>query len=383
MSYDVIVAGCGIMGLSTSLALAELGLSVACCDSRSLEQVSQATERVYALNQASINLLHQLKAWESLPASSTTPYRAMHVWVKDTGASLDFDARSLGRAQLGAIVLEPMLVQKLLNLVQASPHIQLFTESPVLEVQESAAEIQVMTSKTTLSARLFIICDGARSSLRDILHIPYLKRPYHHHAIVTTVQTEQPHQQSCYQIFTPEGPLAFLPLHDPHQSSIVWSVPPEAADALMSLSVNAWNEAITQTFQQHLGKVQRLKPLSRYPLIMRHVQQYVGQRWLIMGDAAHTVHPMAGLGLNLGLADLTTWLRVWDQYRWDRLSYALGAYQRERSFENAKVITLLDFLKWIFATPQNSVSTLRDWGLKLCQALPLLNQYLIEQAQMK
>lgn len=381
MAFDVAIVGAGVVGLTAALSMSERGFRVALIDKRSHAQMKRDSQRVYALNEASLSLFQQLKLQDTLPEESLTPYTRMHVWVAHSQAHIDFDARLIGQARLGAILPETPLVETLYAMCMNTPFITFLPETHIETIQTYPSHIELIHGNESHQAQLLMIADGPLSPLRAHLAIPTTQWSYNQTALVATVKTELPHAYSCYQIFTPEGPLAFLPLNDPHQCSIVWSTAPAFAQSLLNLPEAKFNEALATHFQHRLGGVQRLSPLSHFPLTMRHVKQYVSTRWLILGDAAHTIHPMAGLGLNVGLADLSCWLRQIDQYQFIRLTRALQAYQRERKTEVWKTVLMMDGLKMLFGHPVSPIQQLRDCGLKACDAVPLLKRFLIAQAQ--
>ena len=214
-----------------------------------------------------------------------------------------------------------------------------------------------------------------------MLNVPITTWPYHQQAIVATIGTEKPHQETAYQVFNTHGPLAFLPLTDSHQCSIVWSTSTAHAQALMVLSDDDFATELTAAFSEKLGRCAVLSRRQQFPLHMRHVERYSGTNWLIMGDAAHTIHPLAGLGLNVGLADLNAWLTNIDaakSKRWS--SKMLGAYQRQRKSAVWQTIAMMSGLKTMFSNPTRPFVTLRGLGLNACNQLSPLKRLFIEHA---
>ena len=379
--FDVVVVGGGIVGLSAAIAHGMRGFSVALIDAGSLSVDTAVLDpRVYAINQASQRLLQALEVWEHLDSSRLSPYNRMHIWDAMNGAHIDFDARYVGEDRLGTIIEESIIKQGLLKCLDAHD-IKVFTQSKVTAVEEKPDHICISSEDQSWQSKLLIIADGAASTTRQLMAIGITTMPYHQDALVTTVQTEKPHYDTAYQVFTPGGPLAFLPLPDPHQCSIVWSTLPAHVQSLMNFSDESFAEQLTQAFAEKLGHCKVIGKRYAFPLHMRHTKSYSGGRWLLMGDAAHTIHPLAGLGLNVGLADLTTWLGIidTDKLRIDSKK-TLAAYQRQRKHAVWQMIVLMGGLKTIFINPLPPVSFIRGLGLKTCNHLLPLKRWFIEQA---
>ena len=377
----VVVVGGGVVGLSAALAMHQRGYSVALLDAGSLQvDVSTVSPRVYAINPASRRLFQQLGVWGGLDAARLSPYQHMHVWDAATHAHIDFDSRMIAASQLGTIIDEASLRHALLHAI-AKTDVAMFPESMVVSIKESPEAIEVCTSQRSWTAALLMIADGASSSTRELLHVPITQWSYHQHALVATVQTQEPHQQTAYQVFNAEGTLAFLPLADPHQCSIVWSSRPRLTQHRLKLADEAFNQQLTSAFEHKLGQVTVISTRHSFPLQMRHVKQYAGSRWILMGDAAHTIHPLAGLGLNVGLADLTDWLALLSDKKHGLCAKkTLGAYQRQRKFAVWQAIALMEGLKTLFLSPLTPIATLRGLGLNLCNRLTPLKRLFIEHA---
>lgn len=381
-SFDVIVIGGGIVGLSAAIAMRQRDYSVALIDAgEMMVDTLRLDSRVYAINHASQALLQTLGAWDELDVARVSPYQQMHVWDALSGASIDFDARMVGMASLGSMIEESIIKQALLTCV-AQHNITLMPKCRIMAVQSLPDAITITDGHTTWQGQLLMIADGASSAMRDLLGLSMTSWPYHQQAIVTSIQTEKSHHQTAYQVFNPDGPLAFLPLSDPYQSSIVWSTTTRRAQALMDLSDEAFAVAITAAFATKLGSCKVAgSRRHQFPLHMRHTQEYSGPHWLLLGDAAHTIHPLAGLGLNVGLADLAAWLKLLDSNKRALGSIAtLKAYQRMRKFEVWQVIALMEGLKTIFANPLPPITALRGLGIRACDHFLPLKRFLVGQA---
>lgn len=378
---DVVVVGGGVVGLSAALAMHRRGLSVTLLDSGSLKvSPNEISPRVYAINHASQRLFQQLNVWDRLQQDRLSPYRHMHVWDEAKGNHIDFDSRMIAAERLGSIIDDANIKQALLAEIATST-IQLLPESTVTAVDERLDEIEIRTAQQSVSAKLLIIADGALSPTRTLLKVPVTQWSYHQEALVTTVQTEKSHEQTAFQIFNAEGTIAFLPLVDTHQCSIVWSGAPHLIQQRMTLSEETFNQQLTTAFAAKLGQTSMISKRYAFPLQMRHVGQYTGSRWLLMGDAAHTIHPLAGLGLNVGLADLTAWIGLLEKDNRNLTTKkALGAYQRHRKYAVWQTIALMEGFKTLFLNPFPPVVAVRGLGLKLCNQLMPIKRLFIEHA---
>lgn len=377
--FDIAVIGAGIVGLTAALGMARRGLSVAVIDKTALT-FSTVNSRVYAVNLASQHLLEQLGVWSALPASMLSPYEHMHVWDGTTGAHLDFDAREVAAACLGYIIEENLLKNTLLQALKPCENVNLFALEEVVDVEEAAEFITLKSTKKQWTATLLLIADGAHSPVRNRLNVPFKEWSYHQQALTVTVSTEKPHQKTAWQVFHSEEPLAFLPLSDPHTCSIVWSVSPKRSRQLLEMPAAAFEAQITTAFENRLGKVRITSTRQAFPLRMRHAKTYTGARWALLGDAAHTIHPLAGLGLNMGLADVSCFLACFDQSQHGKLSRQLAIYQRTRKHALWQVIVFMEIIKMAFAPSSLPFRWIRSLGLAACNTFPALKRSLIHHA---
>jgi 2-octaprenylphenol hydroxylase len=379
--WDVVVVGGGVVGLSAAIAMRARNFSVALLDAGTLMVDNTAPDlRVYAVNEASQRLFEALEVWPCFDKTRVSPYQHMHVWDAANGAHLDFDARMVGTDKLGSIIEESVMKEALLTQARVLG-VVFFPKSKVSAVQSMEDHMLIQAEFDSWTANLLMVADGAMSPTRALLGVSTTQWPYHQHAIVATIHTEHAHQHTAYQVFNPNGPLAFLPLVDPHQCSIVWTTTPAQASEMMSLSNEDFSKALTVAFSNKLGACALQGARHVFPLHMRHTKQYSGSNWLLMGDAAHTIHPLAGLGLNVGLADLTAWLAGLDATKtgtWSRQT--LSAYQRQRKHAVWQIIGLMSGLKTIFANPLPPIAALRGLGLRVCNGLSPLRRLFIEYA---
>lgn len=380
--YDVLIVGAGIVGLSCALAMSIRGFQVALFDKQFDENTPPTSKnlRVYAINEASKRLWQDLNLWEDLSPDEAFAYKKMHIWDAFSKAELDFDARSIASTDLGYILYESDIKATLMKAIAAQQNITCFQK--IVHAQESKAEITLTDGNTYWTGKLLIIADGRDSPLRAQFKVPVHEENYHQAALIATVRTEKAHAKTAYQIFQKNGPLAFLPLEDPHLCSIVWTNTPEEVERLKTLSEEDFNRALKTAFQAHLGAITLCSSRQSFPLMMRHVRHYVGTNWLLMGDAAHTIHPLAGLGLNLGLADLSSFLKLIDASKQDLLSSKiLQAYQRERKHAVWKVILFISGINRLFKNQFSPLIALRALGLKMTNQWEPVKRMLIDQAR--
>lgn len=380
--YDVLITGGGVVGLTAALTMAKCGLRVALIDAGPLKTTTKTVDsRVYAINKSSQKLLTEVSVWPHLESKRVSPYKHMHVWDALSNEAIDFDSRMIAQANLGFIIEESILKQALIAQVSQSPVIELFPQSTIIEIKQLTDAILISSESKSWEGTLLIVAEGADSPTRNKLGVKLTGWSYEQKAIVATVHTQLSHQKTAYQVFHPQGPLAFLPLADSNQCSIVWSADSLHSDTLLNLEEQAFNKALTTAFVSKLGAVKILSPRHQFALHMRHAHQYVGANWMLMGDAAHTIHPLAGLGLNIGLADVSLW---YEQMKKDKSvlnsSRALACYQRQRKSAVWQTILLMEGFKRLFAVSAPPVSLLRGLGLRVCNQLTPLKRLFIEHA---
>lgn len=351
MKKDVVVIGGGIVGLSVAVALGRLGLDILVLDTNPIIFNHELDKdlRVYAINDASKDFFQKHNVWQDIPASLLSPYRKMEVWDQNSTGQLSFCAQELGLSHLGHIIEEKTLKNALLNILGQLENVSLHGTCHIdsICINEEAAFLQ--TSEGDLRTKLVVGADGANSWLRNQLEFNCRETPYQHHAIVCNLKTEFSHKETASQIFTTEGPLAFLPLADEHHCSVVWSVSPERAKVLMDKSKEEFCHSIAKAFQLKLGKISELSKRVCFPLVERVVDPFINHRAVLVGDALHTIHPLAGLGVNLGLADVDALessikerLDEFDSYR------TLRHYERSRKTQIKLMTLLMSLLKKSF-----------------------------------
>lgn len=385
-SYDLTIVGGGIVGLTLAASLADSPLSIALIEAH--EEVPlglEADTRVSAISYASRSIFEQIGIWQDINAQRMTPYDSMHVWEKDSFGKIDFSAAQVDCKELGYIIENSQIQAPLLAFVEKQSNVTLYRPDQLINIAIGDGDAWLtLKSGDTLTSKLIVGADGANSWLRQKMNIPLIHWDYNHHALVATVQTELAHEHCARQIFTPEGPLAFLPLFEENLCSIVWSVPPEKAQFLQSLSNTEFNKQLTRTFDNQLGNCVLHSELSSYPLTMRYARDFAQHRVALIGDAAHTIHPLAGQGVNLGLLDALSLKQCILENRQAHKDIGLYAnlrfFERWRKTEATQMIASMELLKRLFEGDNPVQKALRDLALLVTDKVNPLKKQFIKQA---
>ncbi len=383
--YDAVVLGAGMVGGATALALARSGYRVALVERASLDDLKapdtgRVDLRVSAISPASQHLLGQLGVWKDIQPQACD-YHYMDVWHEHGNARMHFAAEQLAIHHLGSIVENRYIQAALLRHLEPLPNVSLFQQQPLSDLQQSDESVQITIGDgQTLSAKLLIAADGRNSSVRSRLHLPALSGDYRQTAIVANVQTTEPHRHTAYQRFLSTGPLAFLPLAD-GQSSIVWSADTERAETLLVLDDDAFCEALATAFEYRLGAVTGCSERAGFALGWHSASQWLSGRVLLIGDAAHGVHPLAGQGVNLGFGDVALLRELFSGP-----DVALDTRRRLRRFERqrkAQTLTathLFGALKQIYGHESLALARLRDLGMNLVENSQMIKRTVLQSA---
>lgn len=388
-NYDIIIIGSGSVGATAALALAKsTTLNIAIMDAQPVSQIWQHEKydhRVSAISLASQCILRNLNVWEKIASKRISPYTQMQVWEEHGKGQINFDCTDVQARALGHIVEDSAIRVSLYEAIRAQPSIHFLYPIKLAALQEKPDQIELTTQDNQIfTAKLIIAADGANSWVREQVGIELKIRDYQQTAIVATVKTELPHQATARQRFLATGPLAFLPLNDPFTSSIVWSTSPEHAETLLKLDDDAFCAALGGAFSHHLGQIRESSVRYHFPLQMRHAKKYVKSRIALIGDAAHTLHPLAGQGVNLGFLDAACLAEVVsdavDKCR-DFASFAtLRRYERWRKGDNLAMLGAVDVLKHLFMSEKKSLLVLRELGLGFSNQIPVLKKFFANYA---
>jgi ubiquinone biosynthesis UbiH/UbiF/VisC/COQ6 family hydroxylase len=346
-THDIVVVGGGPVGAATALALRAAGFDVALAE-RGPPPAYDPNDydlRVYAISPQSAALLDRVGVWESIAAKRASAYSAMHVWEDGVARGLSFDAADAGLPQLGWIVEHGLIVAELWSRFGNMP-VYRGVDIVSAEFGESASRLHLADGRT-LASRLVIAADGADSKLRGLAGIDTVGWKYEQRAIVCHVRTEKPHRATAWQRFLRTGPLAFLPLAD-GRSSIVWSAEEPLASELLALDDVMFRARLAESSEYALGDVLETTRRVVFPLRLQHANDYVRPGIALIGDAAHTVHPLAGQGVNLGFGDVRALATILGEARdagreWSA-SRTLARYQRARKADNVEMLAMTDAL---------------------------------------
>jgi 2-polyprenyl-6-methoxyphenol hydroxylase-like FAD-dependent oxidoreductase len=368
--FDVLVRGSGAVGLAAALALSRQGLAVALAGPA--EPPAGDDVRAYALNAASVALLRQLEVWDAIPADARTAVHEMRVEGDAPGAALAFSAWSQGLAELAFIVDAAELERALRAAVRFAPH------------------VAWLPTDARPAAALQVLAEGRDSASRERLGVRMPRQAYGQRGIAARLLADRPHGGLARQWFRSPDVLALLPLDRPpfegragHGLGLVWSVPDERAEALMALSDEAFVAELMAATGGAAGTLALASRRAQWPLVLAQAEPVCGAGWVLVGDAAHLVHPLAGQGLNLGFGDVEALARViaareaWRPLGDPRL---LQRYARERAAPVAAMARLTDGLLQLFASPLPWVRELRNRGLTLVDHLPPLKRLLAGRA---
>ena len=387
-NYDIIILGSGMVGTALACALGNSNLRIAVLD-RKKPDISWPIDgydlRVSALTNASQKILSHIGAWDIMASHRVTPFNDMHVWDATGNGEITFSSAEIGSPCLGHIVENKVTLNALFERMAQLENIDYIEPVATKQVafNDNYAELTLEDGQT-LTSKLIVGADGAQSWLRNTTGIQVETRDYEQKGVVTTVKTEHHHNNCARQRFLPTGPLAFLPLPDGH-CSIVWSTSTDEADRLIKLPEEEFiSELQIALDTNELGKIESVSFRGAFPLKKQHAKQYCKARMALVGDAAHTIHPLAGQGVNLGFLDIATLaeeiIHATQKHRDIGSLQLLRRYERRRKGDNAMMMSSMDGFHALFANDNSALSSIRNTGLNLANKLVPIKSQLIEHA---
>ena len=385
MEFDIVIVGGGLAGLSLAVALRSSALSVAVVEAGPAPVAPPAPgwdARIYALSPANRRFLDGIGVWPRLQQARIAPVTSMQVFG-DAGGRLDFSAYDSGVGELAWILESSLLAGELWETARRQGNVTLFGQSApqALALDEAAACLTLADGKT-LRARLVVAADGADSWTRGAAGIEVEFFPYEEMGVVANFACELPHRHCATQWFREDGALAWLPLPG-ERISMVWSTPDAQAQELLALPAADLCARVAAAGGHALGELSLLTSAAAFPLRLMRAPHRVVPRLALIGDAAHSIHPLSGHGINLGLQDSRVLAQVLQErpahidcgdQRW------LRRYERRRAEETLALQSLTHALQRLFRPRHPALSWLRNRGLDLTNALPVVRHALVRYA---
>jgi 3-demethoxyubiquinol 3-hydroxylase len=390
---DAVIVGGGVVGASAALTLAKLGLDVALVEASAPARWNAESPdlRVYAIAPDSAALFQDLGIWRDIVAARAHPYRYMRVWDAAAAGELMFNADAFARHELGWIVEHALLADRLWA-AMPSAGIRMHCPARVVALEQGGDGVRLqLDDGIWIEARIALAADGPESTVRGLAGLQVDRADYPQRAIVAYVDTALPHRDTAWQRFLPGGPLAFLPCADHagsglggRRSSIVWTLPEERAARLLTLPAMQFERELTCAFDARLGEVTLVSKRAAFALRRQLVNEYVRGRVIVLGDAAHVVHPLAGQGVNLGLRDVVALRETIAAAREVRADWSapqrLTRWARVRKSENAIAAHAFDGINRLFSNDGVASTLLRGPVLELAGRVPALAQYFWRRA---
>jgi 2-polyprenylphenol 6-hydroxylase len=382
-SFHVVVVGGGLVGKMAALALTQSGLTVALLASQvaPLAAGSAFDSRIYALSSSSQALLERLRVWQALDRAKLGPVYDMRVFG-DAFAELHFSAFQAAVPQLAWIVESHLIEQSLDAALRFQPNLTWFdSRAQGMAIRDDSAHL-TLASGESLDAELVVGADGAHSWVRAQIGAKMDRRDYRQTGVVANFKCEKPHGETAYQWFRNGEIIALLPLPNDHVS-LVWSARTEHADALLQLDPARLAAEVEQATQNLLGTLECVTPAQGFPLALQTVDRLIAPRVALVGDAAHLIHPLAGQGMNLGLRDVAALIEAVakkESFRSAGDPVLLRRYERARREDIHKLMAATDGLQRLFAMPGTLARAMRNTGMAIVGAQPLVKRWLVSAA---
>jgi 2-octaprenyl-6-methoxyphenol hydroxylase len=372
MDYDIIVAGGGMIGTTFALALAPLGLRVAVVEAVPRTAVAQPSfdERSTALSRSSQRMFMAMGLWDQI-AAAATPIRSIHVSEKGRFGFSHIEAEEQGVEALGYVVINRILGGVLQTALDEQGNVDILCPARITAARfaDDRSVVCVDTDGNTrdLSCRLLVAADGAHSTVREMMGISARHQNYEQHAVIGNIRTERPHQNRAYERFTTSGPLAMLPIGN-DRVAFVWILPAEEVEAVLAADDALFTQQLQEAFGLRLGRFSKMGARAAYPLGLSTANNLVVRRGVVIGNAAHGLHPVAAQGFNLGLRDVAALLDcIADDNQEDGIdpgnASLLEEYASWRKTDQKKLVKFTDGIVRLFGSRIPAVRTLRNVGM--------------------
>jgi 2-octaprenyl-6-methoxyphenol hydroxylase len=398
-SFDIVIVGGGLVGASLACALADSGLHIAVVDAASMDadgpgrdSAPRFDERSIALAYGASRIFKGIGVWSLMQEAGLTPIHSIHVSDRQHAGLTRLHREDEAVDALGYIVpmrvMGAALVQRMSQLENVTQYCPASVASIHIMGDGAQVEIESAGKKQTLETKLVIGADGIHSVVRDAMGVALNAVDYHQHAVIANIATEFAHVNVAYERFTETGPMAVLPLADDasglHRSALVWTVNEKDSNELMSLDEDIFLARLQGRFGNRLGKIIKVGTRSCFPLGLQYAKEQIAERVALIGNAAHTLHPVAGQGFNLGLRDVAVMAQVLTDAQ--RAGEDIGSlqvlqrYAEWRRRDHRRVVGFTDGLVRLFSNNAPPLVMARNLGLVLADVFPPIKRLITRQA---
>ena len=387
MNYQVTIVGGGVAGALLALYLGKARVNTCLIDKGkpSLKLVNPFVGRTTSLNLSSINSLREAGIWETIEKNSQQ-FEEIYVWDAEGSSSVQFNAAEISRKDLGVIVHNNIILEAIFNELEKIPEIRLIEDDSLMDIKHDPHKVEISThAGLNITSELLIGADGSLSKVRDLSQIPIRTWSYQQQALVASVVTEKSLNKTAFQIFTDTGPIALLPLaQGSNEASLIWSTDEEYGQKILKLERNLLMQELRLKTEDRFGEIICKEDIDSFPLHQLHAKKFYKGRSILVGDSAHTIHPLAGQGLNLGIADVKELSELLTSAnRYGRALYdkeILRSYSKRREPESYKMIALMEAFKRGFGSENIWIKLGRSFAFDFANNTKVLKQRLIKEA---
>jgi 2-polyprenylphenol 6-hydroxylase len=388
LNTDVIIVGGGLVGATLAALLGKSGIACIILEAGSKTNQSKAyaaDPRALALTHASRHIFDSINVWSRLPKDRIAYFEGMYVWDENGKGNVEFDSADLCQSMLGYIVEQSVLQGTLELVIDSMPGIKVNHNTGLTDMRWQEDHVSVtLDNGEELTAQLVVGADGVKSTCRKLAGINYKVHDYQQTAVACVVKTTLPHENIARQRFLTDGPLAFLPMSDDKQCAIVWSTTHKQAEELLKMSTTDFNMFLQESFEHTLGEIPESEPRASFPLSRAEAEHYCVERFALAGDAAHSIHPLAGQGANLGLLDAASLGQLIVKAKTGNKDIAsrrvLRTYERWRRGENKLMMMTMESFKYAFENQTPPVPVLRNSALNIANSFIPLKHTIMRHA---